>query len=181
MTPMGDDLLRKLLEERRRGEFVSDEEGRRQTREMIARERWEVALRADADQITQRFYLIDDIVRRDLAEVEAWLMVRHGTQVSLQGVRHVSQRPEELCGVFVLGLGDVSEAVAREEACTALRGLGQTFVRHPQLDSYQVDPIDIRDYSAHEKADAFLRVSTAFEKEEARREPERKRGHPSPL
>ena len=111
-----------------------------------------------------QFQEIDDRVCRNLAEVHMWLETRYNTRFHVQGFRHFSQKPENLCGIAVIGIGAVSARQVRDEARVALTGLGWVFERLAQLDSYCVDPADISHYSAHEKATALIRVSQAFDR-----------------
>lgn len=110
-----------------------------------------------------QFHEIDDRVCRDLAEVHMWLETRYDTRFHVQGFRHFSQKPENLCAIAVIGIGAVSARQARDEARVALTGLDWVFERLAQLDSYCVDPADISHYSTHEKAAALLRISQAFD------------------
>ena len=113
-----------------------------------------------------QFREADDEVRLNLAEVGIWLEARHNVHFLIQGLRHVTQRPDELCAVVVLGTGSVSARLARDEANIALVGLGQVFERYLHADSYCVEAADVSLYSAHERVAAISRVERAFECEQ---------------
>lgn len=112
-----------------------------------------------------KFHEADERVRRNLAEVGLWLEARHNARFLIQGLRHVAQNPDELCAVVVLGSGDVSARLARDEALIALRGLGQDFNRVLHADGCCVEAADVSHYSAHERVAAISRVEGAFERE----------------